>query len=167
MSWTDHTTPWMSVGPSSPPSWPPAHPVVAPSRAGLCRSLVIAGASLTFLGSLLPWATIDIFGATISKNGTDGDGVLTLIGALVIAGLAIPPLWGHARKGLFIGALVAAILVTVVAFVDIVDVASRVGDINNSGMASASVGYGLWITAVGGIVAVVSTATSLGSIVRR
>jgi hypothetical protein len=140
--------------------------VVAPGRAGLCRGLVIAGASLSFLGSLLPWASIDFLGATISKNGTDGDGVLTLIGALLIAGLAIPPLWGRARKGLFIGALVAAVLVTIIAIVDIADVASRLADVNSSGMASASIGYGLWITLVGGLVAVAGTAASLGSITR-
>jgi hypothetical protein len=140
--------------------------VVDPARAGLCRVSVMGGAAIVLIGSVLPWASVTTFVGTISVNGTNGDGVLTLIGALLIAGLAGPALWGLARRGLLIGALVLSALVAVVALIDIADVSSRVADANGTGLVHASVGFGLWLTLVGAIVATAGTAIALASLRR-
>jgi len=61
-----HTTVQVSL-----PSWP----IVT----------IILAAIVVVIGSILPWATITSGFGSASKNGTSGDGVLTLI----LAGLAV------------------------------------------------------------------------------
>src|SRR3954470_1105484 len=69
------------------------------------------------VGSLGPWATVGPF----SKGGTEGDGVLTLIGA----GLAALALWRWTRTGsrtMLIAGMVVAGLSVLVCLYDTVDV---------------------------------------------
>ena len=88
------------------------------------------------IGSLGPWATIGPF----SKGGTEGDGVLTLIGA----GLVALALWRwsttNSRK-ILIAALVVAVLSALVAVYDAVDVP---GD-------GVSLGWGLILALIASI----------------
>ena len=48
------------------------------------KIVVFVGVGVLALGSLLPWVKASAGGFTVTKNGIDGDGVLTLI----LAGLA-------------------------------------------------------------------------------
>jgi hypothetical protein len=97
---------------------------------------------------MLPWATLTTGFGTISKAGTDGDGVLTLLAAVVIGVLVL------VAKGA--KALIAAIVVCVLALaVCVYDIA----DVSSSGQ--VSVGIGLWLATLGGIAAGVGSVMML------
>lgn len=92
------------------------------------------------VGSLLPWATVTTIFGEISKAGTDGDGLLTM---LLAAGAAALALASKAPRAI----LVLLALVAAIAVFDIVDV-SRLGEDG----ASVSVGIGLWTVGAGAAV---------------
>jgi hypothetical protein len=132
----------------------PANPLV--------KVLALGGAALAAIGSFLPWATVSGGFVDISKNGMDGDGVITLVGALIFGGLAAWSLLGSWSKGRMIGALVVAVLVTLIAVIDIADVASRFSDIDTEALGlDVSIGIGLWIVLLGGLVGVAGCVMAL------
>jgi hypothetical protein len=120
--------------------------------------LALIGAALVALGSLLPWATVDlgIFG-TIEKAGTEGDGLYTLIAAGIAAALAV---WGWRRPGrdAVVGTVVIAGLITMVCAYDVVDVSSTQVD---GVRIETSVGIGLWFALVGAIALLVAAVMRL------
>jgi hypothetical protein len=138
---------------AAPTAQAPANPLV--------KVLALGGAALAAIGSFLPWATVSGF-VDISKNGMDGDGVITLVGALIFGGLAAWSLLGSWSKGRMIGALVVAVLVTLIAVIDIADVASRFSDIDTEALGlDVSIGIGLWIVLLGGLVGVAGCVMAL------
>ncbi len=156
--------------PTAPP--PPGTPqpqgpalVDTPRSRPAARWLLAAGAALVILGAPLPWAEVSApFVGTLTKSGTEGDGVITLILGFALVGLGAPAIFGGKRLkiGLGLGALVVAVLVLLVAVVDIVDVQDIVNDIEAEGaVATASVGIGLWLTAIGGALAFAGAAVAL------
>jgi hypothetical protein len=150
--------PWTS-GPSGLPPAGTAGYGAAPTAQApanpLVKVLALGGAALAAIGSFLPWATVSGGFVDISKNGMDGDGVITLVGALVFGGLAAWSLLGSWSKGRMIGALVVAVLVTLIAVIDIADVASRFSDIDTEALGlDVSIGIGLWIVLLGGLAGV-------------
>lgn len=102
---------------------------------------------------MMPWVTA--FGGALSKSGTDGDGVITLITAVIAAGFGLVigvrsgALWAP------ILGLVAGLIIAGIAGYDIHDVKARIAAASASGL--AEVGSGLWVTLIGGI-GVVATA---------
>lgn len=135
--------------PSTAPVASPPDPKVDP----LAGWLLTGGSAAVVLGSFLPWATITGPFGTLSRPGTDGDGLLTLIGGAIAGALGIALLRGSNKRSLAIASLVLSGLVLVVAFIDTASVSSLVADVR-SGLAYASVGVGLWITDLGALVAV-------------
>ncbi len=115
--------------------------------AGITVSTVIwwIGCGLIFVGALLPWAKLGIF----EKNGTEGDGVITLILALIGAGLAL--IWTRSRWLAIVGVLVAAIVVFVGIY-DMADVASGKTEFLGEEI-GPDIGEGLYLTVAGGLVA--------------
>jgi hypothetical protein len=106
------------------------------------------GAGLLAVGSFLPWVSVRTIFGTISANGIDGDGKITLAaGALAV--LLIATCTGERnRAGLIVGALASA-AGTAVAVYDLVNVSSKAADLNNE-YAHASAGWGLYVCAIGG-----------------
>jgi hypothetical protein len=129
-------------------NWYPPQPV-APSAVTWSKAvkLLLGAASADIIGAFLPWVSVTIFGVTLSKAGTSGDGVITLILGVVIGLLAF-----RSRSRLSntatLWALVLSVLVEGVAVYDIVNVS------NNS---YATVGSGLLLTAAGGICGIVAS----------
>jgi hypothetical protein len=138
---------------ADPTPLPPPRPLSAPQAAAAAptatskpaldataRRWLLVGAvcgGLIFVGSLGPWAqVVSIFG-TASVSGTTGDGKLTLVvAALVLAGFLSSVWvlrWVGAGLGLAIGAY------------DAWNASSKFSDVNESGVAHASVGWGLWL----------------------
>jgi hypothetical protein len=109
------------------------------------------GSAAVAVGSVLPWASVTTFIGTISKNGTDGDGMLTLILGVVATFVVMK---GKSRK-VALGVLVVAALI---AAFDIVDVMSTSED----GI-EASVGVGLWIVALGAVTGIYGLISELRS----
>jgi len=50
------------------------------------RRVAMIGAVLIAVGSVLPWATAsNVFGASVSISGTEGDGIITLVLGILVA----------------------------------------------------------------------------------
>jgi hypothetical protein len=123
--------------------------------------LTLGGALLAVLAGVLPWATV--FG--ISIYNADGDGDL-VIGCAVVAGACgIAIGLGKGRLWASITATVFGLLIGLIGLVDTVNVNNIASGADiPSGFAPVSVGAGLWLTIVAGLLI-----TGLGAvaIVRR
>jgi RNA polymerase subunit RPABC4/transcription elongation factor Spt4 len=123
--------------------------------------LVILGAgALAIVASFLPWISVTAaFVGTISRNGFDGggDGIATAAVGILLAllGIAILARSGSAKRAK-IGALVCAVALLYVAYVDIQNVNARLGDID-SNVGVGSVGAGLLAVAFAGVMALIGT----------
>jgi len=105
---------------------------------------------LAIVAALLPWTTVNTVFTSISRNGIDGggDGLFTL-GLGIVGALA---LW-QAGRWLW-AAAISGVVIIVIGIVDIVDVQGLVDEVNadSDGLASASVGAGLYLTVIAGVV---------------
>ena len=105
----------------------------------------LAGGVLLAVGSFLPWFTHDSLG---SVNGFDGgDAYFTLAAGVILAVLGYMSYSGKSYPS-WIGWVVAglALVLVIIDYFDISDTADLLG---------GSVGIGIWIMAVGAIVALV------------
>jgi hypothetical protein len=112
----------------------------------------IAGCALAIIGAFLVWAKVSGGGLEIEIKGTDEDkdGTITLILAVLAAGA----IWFIGVKPWVIWvALVASVLFLLVGIYDTVDI---MGTEVPEGV-SVSVGIGLWLTVLGGILATAAT----------
>lgn len=57
---------------------------------------LVGAALLAFIGSFLPWA--EALGGLVTANGTDGDGIMTLVVALIGEGLGLGVAFGRRRS---------------------------------------------------------------------
>jgi hypothetical protein len=124
------------------------------------RALVLIGAFLTGCGSIGPWAELSapLVDETVMVVGTDGDGVLTLVGAIAMAGLALFGFGSGRSSGAPIGTLAVAAAVGIIAVIDIVNVDTRVAEFAGhgaSGALNATLQAGLWLVMIGAGTAVV------------
>ena len=129
---------------------PTPGPVRVPDANAKARKLAgwaaVGGAVLVVLGSVLPWASVAFVG---SIYGTDGDGIITLVCAVIAALLVLPFALGKGR-GWMLG---------VAAFFGLISAAVAAYDLSNiSAFASdeslVSVGPGLPIIIAGGLVVI-------------
>lgn len=118
----------------------------------------LGGGLLITLGSLLPWATATApFLGTINVSGVDGDGKITLILGVLILLTGVARFARSSLPGLLqVSPAVLGLIVGIVAGIDLVNVSSRISDLKAEaqGLATASVGVGLWVTLLGAILAV-------------
>lgn len=118
--------------------------------------MLVVGAAVVAVAAFLPWATVAGF---FTKNGIDGDGTITLVLAAAAAALGAGGIL-KASKGMLIGSIVSASLIVVIAIIDMADVSSGpdVGfDID------VTIGIGLYLTLLGGVVAAVGAILALRS----
>ena len=130
------------------------------------KSMIALGgvsAFLVFLGSLLSWSTVDLFGETIGVRGTASGFfgtwtlLLSILSALIITwrGVDMPTRLSLSSRltdsqvnmvdtVMKISLPVAAALIFLLALVDFIDVAT-------SGLDGVSVGLGLYVTLIGGM----------------
>lgn len=141
---------WLaSDGKWYPPSAPPPPPSPPPPRVDpLAGWLVTGGAAAVVVGAFLPWAklTAPLVG-TLSKPGTDGDGLITLIGGIIAGAVGVALLRGSNKRSLAIASLVVSAMVLAVAVYDVIDLSSFMADAPD--LAAVSIGAGLWITILG------------------
>ena len=101
-------------------------------------------AVVVFIAAFLPWATADAVIISSTKTGIEGDGVITLVLGLV----ALPCIvYAHWRSWVW---LLPAIMGVAIAAIGIYDWAELTG--LSSDVATVSVGAGLVLTVVGGLV---------------
>ncbi len=124
-------------------------------RQELIRWLLIAGLIGLAVGAFLPWVEADVaFVGSISRIGTDGDGKITLVLAIVIAILVGSGVVGSSlrlSRTRTVWALVLAVPAMAVAVYDFIDASKSVGDLNRGGLGVASVGSGMYLTVLGSI----------------
>lgn len=124
----------------------------------------IAGGALLIAGSLMTWVSVDLGFRAFSASGTDTtEGKLTLAAGLVLVGLGLAALThratGRATTYLAAG---AAVFGSVVLFLEYLDVVERIAQAEGT-PATAVVGSGVWIAAVGAVVALAAAAWSVVS----
>lgn len=112
--------------------------------------LLVAGTAVVAVAALLPWATVNAGFISVTKAGTDGDGIITLVLALVVGGLLLAKWKAGLSRAVVIVSLVLGAIVLAIGTYDVIDVASTVEE-NEFVEVRASVGIGLWLTVLGGI----------------
>lgn len=132
---------------------PPAKAAAAPTPRDNIALALGGAAALVLVGSLLPWVRAQTVFGSISFAGTDGDGVLTLITALIVGALSAALLLGkRPRLWAYVVATLAALLCVAVSMYDLANVSAVAGN----DYAHVSAGAGLWITALAGVVLLVA-----------
>ena len=135
------------------------YPGLAPANTAVNPRLVpflgatAAVAFVVFVAAFLPWVSFD--GGSVSGAQGGGDGVFTLIVAVIAGAVAAAAIFLTARQQMLpriagIVSVVVGVIVTLIAIVDI----SSVGDSQVTGFGFVfdfSVGFGLWLTLVGGL----------------
>lgn len=111
---------------------------------------VVGSAVVLIIAAFLPWASL---GGLISVSGTDGDGGITIFLGLV-AGImgVLAALQGKRWAG--ITAIVFGVLSFLVGLLNILDVSS-------TDFGEPTIGIGLWLTALAGLLIIVFGALSL------
>lgn len=107
----------------------------------------LATVAAMVVGGIGTWASTTFAGITVSVGGSDRDGVIIIACAAIVAiGILV------AGRATSILAVVAALASTATAIYDVQDVQSAEG---------VSVGWGLWLSVIASIVAVVVTIMKL------
>ena len=107
--------------------------------------IVAVAAVVGIIATFLPWVSSTVLGITFTAKGSDGDGWITFVLYLAVLGLAIFDMLKGAKWAKITMSIVAA-LAAVVALIKIPDILSH---------GSLSIGVGLILTIVAGIVAAI------------
>ena len=107
----------------------------------------LVAALLVMIGSFLPWATVDTWIGSFSANGTEGDGVITLL-----LGVAAGVLIGLWKRPLVIVAAVVAGLAALIAAANLIDLGRSMDGMG--GLADITPGIGLILTLLASLAAV-------------
>jgi hypothetical protein len=144
-----------SVAPAAPPSVTMPTPNMAPASLA-----VIGGGLLIGVGSFLPWVTASTVFGSLSRSGVDrgGDGWVTLVAGSVITLLGLLTI-RKANRGANLLVAIAAAVAFITFAIDLADVQGRISDLEGTsqGMALAGVGIGLWMVALGAVIAFASS----------
>lgn len=105
------------------------------------------------IGSALPWATASAYMFTVSKGGLSGDGVFTIILAVLGLGFFAFAITRKADWAFVVG-FILSMLVLAIAIYDTVDVARLASDVPEGG--SMTVGVGLIVCIIGGAIGCIS-----------
>lgn len=130
----------------------------ATSAKPMSAYLILGGAALLVLGSVLPWARVSLAGyGSQTVGGMDGDGPITLVLAVALGGLG----WLHVTRGWHrvraIGAIGCAAAATLTTLVDLKDVRRVAGSGADGFGVDVSVGLGLWIATAAAVLALAAS----------
>jgi hypothetical protein len=156
-----------STLPKAPPL-PPADAVQSsdPSTLAAGAWLAIIAGVLAVVGSFLPWEHFSALFVTVNRNGfqlgaNEGfsvDGLIILLLGMVTVIIGITKLTRTvAPRFLQRSSIVTGIAIAVVAALEISPIRQNIRTVENaSSAASGSVGFGLWLAIISGVVAVVA-----------
>ncbi len=138
---------------------PPPHAPVeeTPRATGGARALPAISTAGLVVGALLPWAVVESPFGTLTANGVEGDGIITLVLGLLVLLAASPALFAGRRSIVgAVGVVVFAGLAALIGISDLINVESSAADIEAEAdsLANASAGIGLWLTAIAGVLGV-------------
>jgi hypothetical protein len=112
--------------------------------------IAAVGVVLVFLGLIGPWAKI-IGLLSVSVSGLDTDDG-KIVAVLALAALAFLALYAFRERKPWplVAAGLCGVVMTATAVYDLVDISSSVDEVQSE-FASASVGWGLYVTVLGGL----------------
>lgn len=135
-----------SAAPIPPPPGSPGGAASGPVANQVPMYVTIVGAVALFVGLLLPWATLDAFGASSSVTGLDtDDGKLMLALAIGLIGVTVVYMRTSATWAAILSILVALGALGLTLF--------EISDVSGS-FEGISVGSGLWVDLIGSVLAV-------------
>lgn len=144
--WTAHRSPKHGAQPFSQAGPAVVQPTTSETPgAPLPRLLAALGAIAIVIGSVTTWASVSDSFMSHDIKGTEGDGVLTLIGGIAILALLF------VRK--YLGGIIVGVVTGGILMNDLANVASLVDD---EEFATVSIGWGLYLATIGAVVAVVA-----------
>lgn len=127
-------------------------------------SIVVVGALVAIIGSLLPWARIEGSFLNASKSGTQGDGVLTLIAGVIIIVMGALMLALEQSTFASVIAVLGGLGCAAVAVLDLVDLTGRMSGLSTE-YVTLKAGEGIYMVLVAGIIVMVGSIVGLiGSI---
>ncbi|NND03497.1 MAG: hypothetical protein HKN91_11995 [Acidimicrobiia bacterium] len=122
------------------------------------HAATITGGALLVIGSLMTWISVDVGFQAFSSTGTEtAEGKLTLAAGIVLIGVGALLLSGiAAHSAIAYAGAAAAVFGAVVLALEYMDVRARIADADGTG-ATATIGAGVWIAAVGVLLALAAT----------
>lgn len=118
--------------------------------------VLVGSAVLVFIGSFLPWAKVSVLGFSGTANGTEGDGVLTIILSIGI-GVGAGLLKAGLMKSASIVALASSTIAGLIALYDMINI-DQFGD---GYIAGASIGFGLLLVGFAAFIGFVTALVEL------
>ena len=114
------------------------------------------------IGSALPWVTASALMFSVSKGGLSGDGVFTIILAFVGLMFFAMGIYWKANWPFAVGTILSLLILAIAAY-EIANVVKIAADVaaDSEVAASASVGIGLIICLIGGIIGVIAGISGL------
>lgn len=123
------------------------------------RKKLLIGAIVILVGSIMPWGKVSTVFGTTTFNGTDGDGVITIVlgGILLLIALAHK---GTPGKLYSVAGVVLALIALYVSGATMFRMGGAAAEID-SNYASASVGSGVFVTIIGSIIAAIGSSKKI------
>lgn len=120
----------------------------------LRRFGAVGGGVLLVVGSLMTWVSVDLGFQAFSSTGIETtEGKLTLAAGVVLIGLGLVQLWRTLTPRVFgYLAVATALFGFAVLLFEYLDVLERIREAEGT-PATASVGLGVWIAAIGALLA--------------
>jgi hypothetical protein len=123
---------------------------------------MVAGAATVVVGSFLPWAKVNLGALSVSINGTEGDGVLTLILGALFGAFGIVALKRQRHTLAVVMGLIGSGLALAIGIYDIADINNVADDLEGGGeFLRVSTGFGLYLVIAGAVAGVA------GSLIKR
>jgi hypothetical protein len=120
-------------------------------------TVVLIGALLAIVGSILPWARVEGNIVSLSKSGTQGDGALTMIAGIIILVMGALMLVLESYGIAVILSVLGGLGCAAVAVIDLVDLSARISGISNDYL-TVKAGEGIYMVLVAGIIVVIGAA---------
>lgn len=114
---------------------------------------IVAGAALAVVGSLLPWINVTTAFGGLTRSGAEGgDGIITLIVAVLVGLTAASTLGNYQITGILsYSPIVGAVVIGGLTAINHVDINERVSGFQAEvgGLGTANVGAGIWLLYIG------------------
>jgi len=123
------------------------------------RKQLLIGAIVILVGSIMPWGRVTTVFGTMTINGTEGDGVITIVlgGILLLVALAHK---GTPGKLYSVAGVVLALIALYVSGATMLRMGGAAAGIDSE-YASAGVGSGVFVTIVGSILAAIGSSKKI------
>ena len=124
------------------------------------RVLVLGGAVALVIGAFMPWVKASLGFLSVQRSGIDGDGAFTLVCGIAAAVL----FWVVVSRAGRIIVLIAGGFALAISIYDIVNISSKADELSSASGAfsiDASVGLGLWLSAIAAAAVVVGAVLAI------